>query len=111
MAIFVPDTTREDFEPTTRHGGHDGEDGRSLRYIEWLTDPDPADSIADTDFVLVLREPGKPLHIEHDHRVFGLFSDSTWRDLLREAGLELVDPGVEDPYAGEHSVFVARKAP
>ena len=108
VAIFVPDTTREDFEPTTRHGGHDGEDGRSLRYLEWLTDPEPDDSIADVDYVLVLREPGKPLRIEYDHHAVGLFSESTWRGLLREAGLELVEPGVEDPHAGEHSVFVAR---
>ncbi len=34
-ALLVPDTTRELFVPGTRHGGHDGDDGRSLRYLEW----------------------------------------------------------------------------
>jgi SAM-dependent methyltransferase len=108
VAVLIPDTTREMFSPVTRHGGHDGEDGRSLRYLEWITDPDPADSTADMDFVLALREPGKPLRIEHDRHVFGVFPESTWRRLMENAGLELVDPGVDDPYEGEHAVFVGR---
>jgi SAM-dependent methyltransferase len=108
VLVVVPDETRETFEPKTRHGGHDGEDGRSLRYLEWETDPDPNDSTYDVDFVVVLREEGKPLRVEHDHQVFGLFPESTWRALLAEAGLEVLDPGVEDPYAGEHVVFIAR---
>jgi len=107
-AVLAPDTTRELFTPNTRHGGHDGEDGRSLRYLEWEQDPDPNDTTYDVDFVVVLQEPGKPLRIEHDHHTFGLFPDSTWRRLVTEAGLEFVDVGVEDPHAGEHVVFVAR---
>ena len=35
VALFVPDHTRESFHPSTDHGGHDGADGRSLRYLEW----------------------------------------------------------------------------
>jgi hypothetical protein len=65
----------------------------------------------DADLVMVLREPGKPLRIEHDHYVVGLFDDATWRRLLEEVGLHVVDPGVEDPFAGEHAVFVARRPP
>jgi len=59
--------------------------------------------------VLVLRAPGKPLRIELEHHVEGLFADATWRRLLEDEGFGLVDPGVEDPFAGEHAVFVARK--
>jgi SAM-dependent methyltransferase len=33
IALFVPDFTRETFAPGTSHGGHDGADGRSLRYL------------------------------------------------------------------------------
>jgi SAM-dependent methyltransferase len=109
VLVITPDATRETFAPATRHGGHDGPDGRSLRYLEWTTDPNPDDSTYDSDLVIVLREPGKPLRIEHDHHVAGLFGDATWRRLLDEVGLELVDPGVEDPFAGEHAVFVARR--
>ncbi len=39
-ALFAPDHVRENFRPTTKHGGHDG-DGRSFRYLEWVWDPDP----------------------------------------------------------------------
>ena len=109
VAVLTPDTTRELFEPDTRHGGHDGEDGRSLRYLEWVRDPDPDDSTYDVEFVVVLQEPGEPVRIEHERHVFGVFSDSTWRRLVTEAGLELVDVGVEDPHTGEHVVFVARR--
>jgi len=107
--VLTPDTTRELFAPDTRHGGHDGEDGRRLRYLEWEHDPDPGDSTYEVDFVVVLQEPGKPLRIEHDHHTFGLFPSSTWRRLVAEAGLELVDLGGEDLHAGEHVVFVARR--
>jgi SAM-dependent methyltransferase len=109
VAIFTPDTIRERFEPQTSHGGHDGADGRSLRYLEWTTDPNPDDSTYDADFVLLLREGGQPLRVVHDHHVVGLFPDATWRRLIDEAGLELAEPDVEDPYATEHVVYVARR--
>ena len=35
VVILTPDATTEIFAPATDHGGHDGEDGRSLRYLEW----------------------------------------------------------------------------
>jgi SAM-dependent methyltransferase len=108
-AVFAADTTRETFESVTRHGGHDGDDGRSLRYLEWETDPDPDDSTYDVDFVLLLREPGRPLRVAQDHHVLGLFPDATWRRLIEEAELELVDVDVDDPHAEEHAVFVARR--
>ena len=38
------------FVPGTRHGGHDGDDSRSLRYLEWSYDPDPTDTTYDVDF-------------------------------------------------------------
>jgi hypothetical protein len=109
VVVITPDATRESFAPSTRHGGHDGSDGRGLRYLEWTTDPDPDDSTYESDLVMLLREPGEPLRIEHDHHVVGLFDDASWRRLLEDAGLEVLDPDVEDPFAGEHAVFVARK--
>ena len=108
-ALLVPDTTRELFEPGTRHGGHDGDDGRSLRYLEWSYDPDPTDTIYDVDFAFLLRETGKETRVEHDRHVCGVFPEALWRALIEEAGLELVDFDVEDPDAGDHAVFVARK--
>jgi SAM-dependent methyltransferase len=108
IALFVPDNTREIFTPGTDHGGHDGE-GRSVRYLEWIHDDDPDDTTYEVDYVIVLREEGRPTQVVHDVHTEGLFPESTWRRLIEEAGLELVDPQVEDPHADEHAVFVGRK--
>ncbi len=110
VALIVPDAVKETFEPGTRHGGHDGEDGRALRYLEWTTDhPEPNDTTYDMDFVILLREPGRELRVEHDHRTCGLFPRQTWLRLLSESGLESIGIDVDDPHPGEHVVFVARR--
>jgi SAM-dependent methyltransferase len=109
VALFIPDFTHETLNLGTDHGGHDGADGRSLRYLEWTTDPDPDDTTYDVDFAIALREPGKPLRIVHDHHVEGVFPDATWRRSLVDAGLELLDVDVDDPEEGEHVVFVAQR--
>lgn len=110
VALIVPDTVRETFAPGTDHGGHDGPDGRSLRYLEWTYDPDPEDTTYEVDFALILREPDRPPRVEHDHHTLGIFARSVWLDLLRKAGLEPVSAQVEDPFPGEHEVFVTRRS-
>ena len=111
VALFLPDTTREAFSPHTVHGGHDGEDGRGLRYVQWVRDEDPEDDAYETEFGILLREPGEPTRLVHEQHTTGMFSEATWHRLLEEAGLEVVPPGVEDPNEGEHAVFVARRPP
>ena len=108
-ALLVPDTTRELFVPGTRHGGHDGEDGRSLRYLEWSYDPDPTDTTYNVDFAFLLREAGEETRVEHDQHVCGVFPEALWRALIERAGLELVYFDGDDPDEGEHAVFAARK--
>jgi hypothetical protein len=44
VALFCPDYVRENFRQSTDHGGHDHPDGRGLRFVEWVWDPDPAES-------------------------------------------------------------------
>jgi len=110
VAVFVPDYTRETFDLRTSHGGHDGADGRSLRYLEWVTDPDREDSTYDVDFAVLLREPGQKPRVVHDHHVEGLFAEHTWLHLLEHAGFSpVVDraaPGDDDC---SQTVFVARR--
>ena len=101
VALFMPDFVKERFSSGVHHGGHDGE-GRSLRYIEWIFDPDPTDTIYTNDFVYMLREGNGPVRVEHDTHVMGLFSRAEWLDLLSEAGFKA--KMIEDPYARE--VFV-----
>jgi SAM-dependent methyltransferase len=110
IAVFLPDATLESFSPGTDHGGHDGEDGRSLRYLEWTHAPEPGATTAEVDYVVVLREPGRPTRVVQDPHTFGLFPEATWHRALVDAGLELLELDVEDPDAGEHAVFVARRS-
>jgi SAM-dependent methyltransferase len=88
VALFVPDYVRETFEPATDHGGHDGPD-RALRYLEWTWDPDPSDTTHRMDLTYVFHEPGRPVRVELDEHVCGLFPRATWLGSIEEAGFEV----------------------
>jgi len=109
-ALFVPDCTRETFVAGAQHGGHDGGGGRSLRYLEWTRDPDPADSTFEVDFAIMLAEDGKLVRSVHDHHVHGLFARDEWLAWLGEAGLEasavVLDANPDGP---EYVGFVGRQ--
>jgi SAM-dependent methyltransferase len=107
VVILTPDATTEIFEPQTDHGGHDGEDGRSLRYLEWTHAA--TGTTYDVDYLIIARGPGDDVRVVHDRHVLGVFPRATWERLVSEAGLELVDTTVEDPYELEHAAFVARR--
>jgi len=104
--LIAPDWVAETFAPVTRHGGHDGEDGRSMRYLEWIHDPDPADCTAEVDFACLLREADGSVRVEHDRHVFGVFPRATWLRFLRGASL---DPTVVPDQFGRE-LFLARRA-
>jgi SAM-dependent methyltransferase len=108
-ALFVPDYVRERFEPRTRAGGHDGT-ARALRYLEWVWDPDPADTTYLCDFAYLLRDETDAVRCEHDRHVCGLFPRATWLALLREAGLraERREVPLEDEPTGIE-LFIAQK--
>jgi SAM-dependent methyltransferase len=110
VALFAPDHVRENFLPTTDHGGHDG-DGRGMRYLEWMWDPDPTDSTYLVDYVYALREGDGPVHVEHDRHVEGLFPRDRWLELLTAAGFAPTVVPFEhselDP--GRYIVFGCRK--
>ncbi|HEU5010008.1 MAG TPA: class I SAM-dependent methyltransferase [Gaiellaceae bacterium] len=107
VVILTPDATTEIFNPRTDHGGHDGEDGRSLRYLEWIH---PADGTTyPVDYLIIARGPGEEVRVVHDRHVLGLFSRATWERLVLDAGLELVDTTVENPYELEQAAFVGRR--
>jgi SAM-dependent methyltransferase len=107
VVILTPDATTEIFKPQTDHGGHDGEDGRSLRYLEW-THPQTRTTY-DVDYLIIARGPGDELQVVHDRHTLGVFPRATWERLIGEAGLELVDTTVENPYELEQAAFVARR--
>ena len=105
VALFAPDHLCETFQPSTDHGGTDG-DGRSLRYLEWTYDPDPRDGTCITEFAYLLRDSNQGTHSEHDVHLCGLFSRIDWIRLLNEVGFETKI--IRDPF--ERELFVALKA-
>jgi SAM-dependent methyltransferase len=109
VVVLTPDATTEIFTPKTDHGGHDGPDGRSLRYLEWIHAPEEGSSTYVTDYAIVARGPGEELRVVHDRHTLGLFPEATWRRLIVDCGLELVDTTVENPYELEQAAFVARR--
>ena len=109
-AIFAPDHIRETFQPTTDCGGHDSR-GRAMRYVEWLWDPDPADTTYTQDFAYLLREEDGNLRVEHDRHVMGLFGRDTWLAILGKVGFEgrAVQFDHSEVLPGSHELFIATK--
>lgn len=86
VAVFMPDSIGESFEPSTDHGGTDGDDGRGVRYLEWSWDPDPSDSWAVTEYAFLLRGPDGAVRTAHETHRMGLFAEGDWLRLLAGAG-------------------------
>jgi SAM-dependent methyltransferase len=109
-ALFAPDYVRENFQPSTDHGGHDGPT-HGLRYLEWTWDPDPQDNTYCVDYAYLLRTPDGKMSVEHDRHVEGLFARGDWLRLLSEAGFEARAVPFEhsELEPGSHEVFVAVK--
>jgi SAM-dependent methyltransferase len=111
VALFCPDSTKESFCPYTRHGGHDGHD-RALRYLEWVWDPDPADSTCVVDFAYLLRDSRGAVRVEQDRHFCGLFARADWLQFLAEVGFDpqmLTSDDDEEYQYGGGQVFVGTK--
>lgn len=104
--VVMPDFIRETFRPGTDCGGHDADDGRGLRYLEWSWDPDPADHTFLTEYAFLLRGEGGAVEVVHDRHVEGLFSRAEWLEWFAEAGLSARSS--PDPWGRE--IFQATRA-
>ena len=67
VALLAPDFVRETFRPSTESGGEDGE-GRSMRWLDWTFDPNPADDTVETHYVYMLKT-ANDVTVEHDVHV------------------------------------------
>jgi SAM-dependent methyltransferase len=106
-AVFTPDVFAETFEDATELV--ETEDGaRSLRYIEWQWDPDPADGTYRVELALLMREGGE-VRMAHDRHVEGLHARGTWVRLLAAAGydVEIVRRPIGDGETDE--IFLCRR--
>jgi SAM-dependent methyltransferase len=111
VVLFVPDTVRELFQPKTDHGGHDGPDGRGLRYVEWSFDPDPSDTTCEMHMAYLLRGASGEVRVAYDRHLIGIFSRDDWLALLEEAGFESarwLPLNLSDLDPGEQELLVAR---
>ncbi len=102
-ALFCPDYVSENYHPGTKTGGHDAGE-RSLRYLAWNPDPDPAGTTYITDFAYLIRE-GDKVRCEYDRMVMGLFNHGVWLRLINDAGFQArsvaFEPGEKTSAGGE----------
>lgn len=87
VALFVPDFVRETFVAGTDQGGNDSARG-SLRFLQWIFDPDPSDTTYLVDFAIMLRDKTGEARVLHDRHLQGLFPRARWLRLLRDVGLK-----------------------
>ena len=111
VALFCPDHVRENFQPSSEHGGEDG-DGRAMRYLAWVWNPDPADTTYITDYVYAMRDERGQVTTVYDRHFEGLFSRRQWLQWLREGGFEpaVVPFEHSELQPGSHEVFLCRRS-
>ena len=108
VALFIPDDITETFTPGTTSGGEDDADGNSVRYLEWTHDIDRGATVGYVDYVIMIKEAGKELRIEHDRHMVGLFPRRFWEDAIATAGLDLVTVDQSKLEAESGVIFVAK---
>jgi len=110
VALFCPDHVRENFQPSTEHGGEDGE-GRAMRYLSWAWDPDSSDTTYVVDYVFAMRDDRGMVDTVYDRHLEGLFSRHDWLKWLGEGGFGASAVPFEhsELAAGSHEVFLCRR--
>jgi len=108
--LLAPDHVKENFKPSTSHGGHDGQK-RAIRYLDWTWDPDPSDTTCISDMVYTMKHEDGKIQVEHDRHIMGVFPRQTWLDLLSMAGLqpEFIPFDHSQIEPDSYDVFLARK--
>ena len=84
----MPDFTRETFAPGTSTAATTAPTAARSATSSGRPTDDPGDTTYEVDYAVVVREPGQPPRVVHDHHVEGLFPEHTWLYLLERAGFE-----------------------
>ncbi len=84
--VTAPDWYRETFPaaPSVSSEIHRRGD-EEMCFVEFLHDPDPADTTVESIFLLMFKE-GEEVRVEEDRHTTGLFPVDTWLSLITEAG-------------------------
>lgn len=111
VVLLAPDHVRENFAPPeTEHGGEDGA-GAAMRWVAWVSDPDPADSTYLVDYAYLLRSADGTVRVEHDQHVEGIFGRAEWLQAMTEAGFEarMLPCPHSDLEPGSYEVFIGSR--
>ena len=108
--LFVPDWTKENFKPSTDHGGHD-DGNRGLRYLEWTMDLDPEDNRYSFYMVYLLKDGDAIRQSGLDEHLCGLFYRNEWLAAMGEVGFrqKTVPYDHSDFEKGTHQMFLGVK--
>ena len=108
-ALFAPDHVRENFRPSTDHGGHDGAGPRlALSRMDMGSGSCRHARISSTTRTCCARRDGS-VRVEWDRHVEGLFARAEWLRLLSDAGFQPkvvpfdhseLEPGAYEIFAG-----------
>jgi SAM-dependent methyltransferase len=85
--LCVPDCVRETHAASTTAGGGDG-DGRSLRFLEWISALQEGGPAYTVDYAFLMREGDGPVQVAHDHHQCGAHPRAAWLELCHAAKLE-----------------------
>ena len=89
IVVLAPDCVLETFHEYVHEGGHDGADGRALRYHERAFAPDPGDSTYRVEMTIRLHETDSTERVETEIHTLGLFRKRDWIKWLTSAGLRV----------------------
>jgi SAM-dependent methyltransferase len=85
VLLFCPDDLQENFKPGLESGGHDGDDGRGLRYLAWSI-PSESPNLVITDYAFILKTPDGKATAEYDRHITGRLPRASWIAALEAAG-------------------------
>jgi SAM-dependent methyltransferase len=86
VAVFIPDHTRENFEPGSDVDGSDAPDGRGIRLMDWTMPIANDATTARTEYVFVIKNVDGTVAVHHETHTTGVFPEQTWLDSLVSVG-------------------------
>jgi SAM-dependent methyltransferase len=108
LLLVAPTYTAETFHDHQTASDQQSHGPIVLTYVSYIHDPDPNDTTFEMVLVYVLNERGRVEVIE-DRHTCGLFAESTWTHLLREAGFQVEASSEEGCHGEPYELFVATR--
>ena len=86
VLIMAPDWFTETYPGTRLDAGIRRDVSPEFASIEYDHDPDPEDSIVESVFIYIIKNTDGSVRVEEDRHMTGMFSISTWLNLMEETG-------------------------